>query len=56
MVRTLGDKFFLMLTEWVPMNIPAIQMAEMLVAHSEKFNSPLPELRSNTDRIAAIPA
>ena len=39
----LATSFFSMLTEWVPMNISAIQIkAEMLVAHSEKFNSPLP--------------
>jgi len=41
-IKAFGQKFYDSLTEWVPMNIATIQVAEMLSAHAANFNMPLP--------------
>jgi len=41
-IKAFGQKFYDSLTEWVPMNISTIQVAEMLSAHAANFSMPLP--------------
>jgi hypothetical protein len=53
--RAFGEEFFSLLTQWVPMNITAIHMAEMLVDKAEKFRSPLPPLDSKYTRVVEDP-
>lgn len=51
-IRAFGDEFFSMLTEWVPMKVDAIRMAETLVDKSERFGMPLPEMAGAKPAIA----
>ena len=44
--KIFGQEFYESLTEWVPMNISGIQLAEMLSAQAANFNMPLPSINA----------
>jgi hypothetical protein len=49
-VPAFGEKFFSMLTDWVPSEIDSILMAEMSTAHADKFGSSLSPTDLETSR------
>jgi hypothetical protein len=54
-IQAFGENFFSTLTEWIPSNIDSILMAEMVTAHAERYNSPLPQANSETGRTIVDP-
>jgi hypothetical protein len=48
-VRAFGEEYFSLLTRWVPMDVSAIQMANMLAEKAKKFGSPSPPVAEATN-------
>jgi hypothetical protein len=48
-LRMFGEEYFSLLTEWVPMNVDAIHMAQMVTDHAKTYKLPLPPEESKKD-------
>lgn len=50
-LRMFGEEYFSLLTEWVPMSVDAIHMAQMVTDHAKRFKLPLPSAESKNDLV-----
>ena len=56
--RSFGASFYKLLTDWVPIDVTAIQASKQLSTHAKNYNMPLPSslvTESNGDQIAVNP-